>query len=112
MLIKFTHLGVEYEMTAEQIEAAYRYQKRQNRKQDAERQFLDFVYGDDPNNLELIDLQTQENYFLEEYGFSVEDGLKMLDAFVDRYEDLFDCNADENATWHDAIEQELGDTRK
>lgn len=112
MPIKFTHLGVEYEMTAEEIEAAYRYQERQNRLLDAKRHYLLFVYGIDPDELEQLDLEYQEANFEEEYGFPVPEGYKMLDAFVDRYEDLFDCNVAENDTWRNAIEQELADCKQ
>lgn len=112
MVVVFEHNGVLYEMTADEIEAAYRYQERMNRLCDAKRQFLEFAYGCDPDALEHGDREYQEISFEEEYGFPICDGLLMLNAFVDRYEDLFDCNVAENITWHDAIEQELGDARK
>jgi hypothetical protein len=112
MSVVFDHLGVFYEMTAEEIEAAYRYQQRQYRLEDAERQFLLFVYGCDPGELNHGELEYQEFDFEERYGVSVSDGLAMLDAFVDRYEDLMDCNVAENDTWRNAIQEELADRKQ
>lgn len=112
MVIVFEHNGVLYEMTADEIEAAYRYQERMNRLCDAKRQFLEFAYGCDPDELDHGDREYQEISFEEEHGFPISDGLLMLDAFVDRYEDLCDCNVAENDTWRNAIQEELAEFRK
>lgn len=42
--VRFTHHGKTYEMTEDQIEAAFRYQERQYRKEDAKYQLDEFVY--------------------------------------------------------------------
>lgn len=112
MPIKFSYLGVEYEMTPDQIEAAFRFQFRQYRLMDAKRQFLEFAYGCDPEALDRFGCDYQELCFEKEFGFSISVGMQMLDAFVERFEKLFDCNTAENATWRDAIEDVLGEARK
>lgn len=112
MSIVFEHNGVIYEMTADEIEAAYRYQERMHRLADAKRHFLEFAYGCDPDELDHADREYQEFSFEEEHGFPISEGLLMLDEFVDRYEDLIDCNVAENDTWRNAIQEELAECKQ
>lgn len=100
---KFTYNGKVYDLSEEQIEAAYRYQLHQYRLADAERQFKNFVYGSDPNSIDEQECQQAEEYFLRGYGVPVSEGLTMLEEFVQRFEDDFDCNEDENSMWENAI---------
>lgn len=103
MMIKFTHLGVEYEMTEEQIEAAFRYQERQYRRMDAESQLDEFIYGDNPGNLMRIDREIQEMDFKEMYEMEVADAYELLDEIVDRFDKMFTCEIGENTIWQEAI---------
>ena len=106
-MIKFTHLGVEYEMTEQQIEAAFRYQTEQYRKADAKYQLDEFIYGDDPACLSQIDRETQEDFFKCRYKMDAADAYGLLDKFLDRFDKTESCNVDENTTWQNAIRSVL-----
>lgn len=102
--IRFSHLGVQYEMTTEQIEAAYRYQLHQYRLADAARQLSILAFGlDDPDELDENTRKEDEQTFLDTYGLSYEEAKDMLELFAERFEDDFDCNVDENSAWQNAI---------
>lgn len=101
--VRFTHLGKTYEMTEDQIEAAFRYQERQYRRMDAESQLDEFIYGDNPGNLMRIDLEIQEKDFKERYEMEVADAYKLLDEIIDQFDKMFTCEIGENTIWQEAI---------
>lgn len=105
--ICFSYQGKQYEMTDEQIEAAYYYRQRQNLEEDAKSQIDDFIYGVDPENLSYIDRQFQEAVFLERYHMNAADVYTKIDAIILRYQIGFDCNIDENSAWRNAIQSVL-----
>lgn len=74
--------GKSWEMTPEQIEAAYRYKERQYRIEDAENQ-----------------LDGNADWIEEEYGYSPDEIMDFADELVERFEDKFDCNVSENDAW-------------
>jgi hypothetical protein len=99
-------------LSEEQIEAAYRYQLHQYRLNDAERQLMFIVYG---NELDWECTEEEhkqaEEAFLQKYGFPVSEGLTMLEDFVQQFENDFDCNMDENSMWENAITTVLDEYR-
>lgn len=105
--ICFVYKGKRYEMTEDEIEAAYRLRERQYRYEDARRQFLVFVFGDDPINVSVSDQTTAIHSFTRKYGIGLAEGLNLLDEIVARFEKDFDCNQDENTAWENAIEAVL-----
>lgn len=106
-MVKFTHLGLEYEMTEKQIEAAFRYQQMQYRRQDAKCQLDEFIYGGDPDEIKTIDREMSELYFKEQYGMNAADAYKKIDQIVWRFDGDDSCNVDENTTWQNAIRSVL-----
>lgn len=106
-MIKFTHLGVEYEMTEQQIEAAFRYQTEQYRRADAKYQLDIFIYGDEPANLSQIDRETQEDFFKGRYKMDVADAYALIDKIVDRFYKNESCDKEENTVWQDSIREVL-----
>lgn len=74
--------GKSWEMTPEQIEAAYRYKERQYR--------IDDAY----NQLEL-----NADWIEEKYGYSPDEIMDFADELTERFEDKFDCNVSENDAW-------------
>lgn len=78
--------GKSWEMTPEQIEAAYRYKERQYRISDAE------------NQLEL-----NEDWIHDEYGYSSDEIAEYAEEFAERFQDNFDCNMSENNVWINCI---------
>lgn len=72
-------------LTSEQIEAAYRYQERAYRAQDAQRHVDDLELDIDKNQLTDDDYLNIAEYFLNHY----------------------DCNVDENTQWIWAVEKYL-----
>ena len=106
-MIKFTHLGIEYEMTKQQIEAAFRYQTEQYRREDAKYQLDQFIYGDEPGNLSRIDRETQEDFFKGRYKMDVADAYTLIDKIVDRFYKNESCDKEENTVWQDSIREVL-----
>ena len=105
--VRFTHLGEIYEMTEQQIEAAFRYQLRQYMKADAKYQLDQFIYGDDPDCLNSMARQIQEDDFKDRYGMDASEAYKLIDKILDRYDKVESCDVDENTTWQNAIREVL-----
>ena len=78
--------GKSWEMTPEQIEAAYRYKERQYRISDAKNQ-----------------LEINADWILDEYGYSDDEIAKYAEELVERFQDNFDCNMPENSVWFNCI---------
>ncbi len=78
--------GKSWEMTHEQIEAAYRYKERQYR--------IDDAY----NQLEL-----NADWIEEKYGYSYNEIIEFSEELAERFQDDFDCNESENDAWIDRI---------
>lgn len=80
--------GKSWEMTPEQIEAAYRYQENQFRIADAK------------NQLEL-----NADWIEEQYGYTYDEILEFAEELAERYHDNEDCNVSENDMWVSQIER-------
>lgn len=78
--------GKSWEMTPEQIEAAYRYKERQYR--------IDGAY----NQLEL-----NADWIEEKYGYSHNEIIEFSEELAERFQDDFDCNESANDAWIDRI---------
>lgn len=78
--------GKSWEMTPEQIEAAYRYKEHQYR--------IDDAY----NQLEL-----NADWIEEKYGYSYNEIIEFSEELAERFQDDFDCNVSENNAWMNCI---------
>lgn len=78
--------GKSWEMTPEQIEAAYRYKEHQYR--------IDDAY----NQLEL-----NADWIEEKYGYSYNEIIEFSEELAERFQGDFDCNESENEAWIDRI---------
>lgn len=74
--------GKSWEMTPEQIEAAYRYKERQYRIDDA-----------------LYQLELNADWIEEKYGYSYNEIIEFSEELAERFQDDFDCNVSENDAW-------------
>lgn len=84
-VVPFPRPEIINDLTPEQIEAAYRYQERAYRAQDAQRHVDDLELDIDKNQLTDDDYLNIAEYFLNHY----------------------DCNVDENTQWIWAVEKYL-----
>lgn len=91
-----------FTLSEEEIRFVYDYKLRQNRENDAIRQFQFYVFGtEEPTEAGL-------DAFAKEYGFLFEEAQRlMIDDIVDYYEGHLDCNRDENSMWQDAVKAVL-----
>lgn len=108
--ITFQHNGKEYRLTADEIEAAYRYQERRYRLEDAKRQLNLFAFG--LSDLDGVSEEDEAHYkadFQTAWGVSYEEAStpEMCEAYADKFEDSFDCNRNENDLWEAAIAEVL-----
>lgn len=93
--------GTTIELTADEVEEAYREQLKNYRKQDAARHLND-MFSDGPEE------------FAQEYGVKLDDLMVndgFLDVAVERFEDDFDCNISENMMWENAITNVLAEMK-
>lgn len=98
MKVKSTTADITYEMTEDQIEAAYRYQEAHYREMDAKR-FID-------ERLEWLD--GDKDAFKKEYGVSYDDVIEDVDYLASRFMDEFDCNVPENEIWDEVLGEYFG----
>ena len=89
MIIVTSATGESWEMTPDQIEAAYRYQNRKYRIMDAEHMIEE--------HFELCNEDKEE--FKEEYGYSYDDMMADADYLADKFLDYYDCDIPENTIW-------------
>lgn len=78
--------GKSWEMTPEQIEAAYRYREFQYRISDAK------------NQIEL-----NADWIEEEYGYSYDEAIEYAEELAECFNENFDCNVPENDAWSNCI---------
>lgn len=98
MKVKSTTEDITYEMTEDQIEAAYRYQEAHYRAMDAKR-FID-------ERLEWLD--GDKKAFEKEYSVSYDDAIEDIDYLASRFMDEFDCNVPENEIWDEVLGEYFG----
>lgn len=88
MKVKSTTTDVMYEMTEDQIEAAYRYQEHQ------------YLIEDAKNQLEL-----NADWIEDRYGCSYDEIIGVAEKLAKRFEESYDCSIPENETWNAVIEE-------
>nr|DAV61913.1 MAG TPA: hypothetical protein [Caudoviricetes sp.] len=98
MKVKSTTADITYEMTEDQIEAAYRYQEEHYREMDAKR-FIDE---------RLAWLDDDKDAFEKEYGVSYDDVIEDVNYLAGRFMDEFDCNVPENEIWDEVLGEYFG----
>ena len=103
-LIDFEYDGKAYQMTSEEIEAAYRYREREYRQSDAEVAIEYFAFGsEDPESMTDAEYKQAVDSFEEQYGVKYNDLMKRAPEIVDLFFQKQDCNIAENQTWEDTI---------
>lgn len=103
-LIDFKYAGKAYQMTREEIEAAYRYREREYRQSDAEVAIEYFAFGsEDPESMTDAEYKQAVDSFEEQYGVKYNDLMKRAPEIVDLFFQKQDCNIAENQTWEDTI---------
>lgn len=102
--VTFEFEGKVYQMTREEIEAAYRYREREYRQSDAEVAIEYFVFGsEDPESMTDEEYKQAVDSFEEQYGVKYNDLMKRAPEIVDLFFQKQDCNIAENQTWEDTI---------
>lgn len=99
----FFHNGKRYEMTDDQLEAAYRFRQRQYLYMDAKVHLGQFIYGVDPEALAEEEAERLEMEFMGKYRMMPSDAYSKIGKIVSRFEKDADCNVDENSRWENAI---------
>lgn len=102
--VTFEFEGKVYQMTREEIEAAYRYREREYRQSDAEVAIEYFAFGsEDPESMTDAEYKQAVDSFEEQYGVKYNDLMKRAPEIVDLFFQKQDCNITENQTWEDTI---------
>ncbi len=102
--VTFEFEGKVYQMTHEEIEAAYRYREREYRQSDAEVAIEYFAFGsEDPESMTDAEYKRAVDSFEEQYGVKYNDLMKRAPEIVDLFFQKQDCNIAENQTWEDTI---------
>lgn len=100
----FEFEGKVYQMTREEIEAAYRYREKEYRQSDAEVAIEYFAFGsEDPESMTDAENKQAVDSFEEQYGVKYNDLMKRAPEIVDLFFQKQDCNIAENQTWEDVI---------
>lgn len=102
--VTFEFEGKVYQMTREEIEAAYRYREREYRQSDAEVAIEYFAFGsEDPESMTDAEYKQAVDSFEEQYGVKYNDLMKRAPEIVGLFFQKQDCNIAENQTWEDTI---------
>ena len=101
--IQFTWHGKSYAMMADEIEAAYRHQLHAYRMQDAERHVNNLVFDEDEHDPDSEYQKQAIDEFNNSHGCTYAALMDGLECIIERFEDDFDCNVDENTQWQNAI---------
>lgn len=102
--VTFEFEGKVYQMTREEIEAAYRYREQEYRQSDAEVAVEYFAFGsEDPESMTDEEYKQAADSFEEQYGVKYKDLMDSVPEIVGLFFQKQDCNIAENQTWEDAI---------
>ncbi len=102
--VTFEFGGKVYQMTREEIEAAYRYREKEYRQSDAEVAIEYFAFGsEDPESMTDAEYKQAVDSFEEQYGVKYNDLMKRAPEIVGLFFQKQDCNIAENQTWEDTI---------
>lgn len=120
--MKITRNGVEIELTREEMLKAYSIIEAEYREEDAERQFYEFVFGNDSDEvMKLVNerkfLPVKHNACLVDFSKRYEKGFFSLispksadyaiPALAKKFCENYDCNIDENSMWEIVIKEYL-----
>lgn len=86
-------------LSSETIEKIYRKREHQYLLEDAQSQFVRYIFGDE----EVPDEQIEQ----EIHNLKSSHGNNIFERFVEEFEDLKDCNVADNNTWEVAIKNVL-----
>lgn len=95
----------EVELTAEQVEQAYRERELEYRCEDARRHLFDYLYGTDGDSDNPLDEQTQK--LIDGGALDPDSPNYLIDDIVNDYFDNFDCNVPENDQFENSIQRVL-----
>lgn len=102
--VTFEFEGKVYQMTREEIEAAYRYREREYRQSDAEVAVEYFAFGsEDPESMTDEEYKQAVDSFEEQYGVKYNELMENVPEIVGLFFQKQDCNIAENQTWEDVI---------
>lgn len=107
--MKIVRNGAEIELSDEELEAAYREREHQYRCMDCTTHLAEY-FGIDT---EADDVNATGDYerFFKVFGCTFLDAVSLdsdncvLDLLVERFNDRFDANIDENGQWENAIDE-------
>lgn len=120
--MKITRNGVEIKLTREEMLEAYSIIEAEYREEDAERQFYEFVFGNDSD--EVMKLVNERKFlpvkhntclvdFSKRYGkgffslISPKSADYAIPALAKKFCENYDCNIDENSMWEIVIKKYL-----
>lgn len=111
--------GEKIELTARELESAFREREHQYMLEDAKRHFCEFAIGyyDYGEEYDEDEYATADADFKNTYGFSIVDAIDersayyVLETLVERYADAFDCNIAENDIWQSVCECVLNECK-
>ena len=105
--------GYVIELTDEELEKAFRFRDKQYMKDDAKRQLLDY-FGLDINDYDEDELKSVQKVIDEKGGTfdlkELSNDDNTLEYLVEMFSEDQDCNATENDTWQNIIEDYLRET--
>lgn len=102
--VTFEFEGKVYQMTREEIEAAYRYREQEYRTCDAEVALQYFSFGsEDPEFMEDEEYKQAVDSFEQQNGVKYDDLRASIPEIVGVFFQKQDCNIGENQTWEEAI---------
>ena len=102
--VTFEFEGKVYQMTREEIEAAYRYREQEYRTCDAEVALQYFVFGsEDPEFMDDEEYKQAVDGFEQQNGVKYDDLRASIPEIVGVFFQKQDCNIGENQTWEEAI---------
>ena len=104
--MKIIRNDVEIELTQEELLAAFREQDRNYLLEDAERQYKEWLDDNDWDESSPADIDgfTRKFGFAPSAPYTAGNEHYMLDQFVERYSNGYDCNIAENDLWRNAID--------
>lgn len=102
--VTFEFEGKVYQMTREEIEAAYRYREKEYRQSDAEVAIEYFAFGsEDPESMTDAEYKQAVDSFERQNEVKYDDLRASIPEIVGVFFQKQDCNIAENQTWEDVI---------
>lgn len=107
--MKIERNGTEFELTEEELEAAYRERELEYRRMDCTVHLAEY-FGID---VEADDVNATGDYkrFFKVFGCTFLDAVSLdskhcvFDLLIERFNDRFDANIDENGQWENVIDE-------